>query len=223
MKTTSFWKKPVRAWKKFTSDFAYRSANNAAFQINQSADVWIGSFLIAGSIGAYQIGTNLAFASFTVIGLPLASATFPKLTAAKSDPARQQKIVRDTLRWIALITIPIAIVTAGGAEFWLKFLFHADGELLRLGTPVLRLIAISTPVACAIPLLSRVYLANGDTRTPMIFSAISIATATATAAVLSLRVLPAETAILGLAIGTVVANVFSATLFGVGIWKFFKK
>lgn len=218
------WRAPKKSWKNFGSDFAYRSANNAAFQINLSVDVWIGSMLIAGSIAAYQIGTNLAFASFTVIGLPLASATFPKLAAAKNDPTEQKKLVRHALTWIALATIPIAIVTAGWAEFWLKFLFDASGDLLRMGTPVLRLIAISTPIACAIPTLSRVYLANDDTHTPMKFSAISIAIATATAAVLSLKILPDDIAVLGLAIGTVVANVLSASLFGWGVYRdFFRK
>lgn len=220
---TFAWKKPRRAWQKFTSDFSFRTANNAAFQINLSADIWIGSFLIAGSIGAFQLGMNLAFASFTVVGIPLASAAFPRLTQAKRDPAEQKKIVRDTLRWIAILSVPAALALAIGANFWLRFLFGVDGELLRMGTPLLQIMALSVPFACAIPLLSRVYMANDDVRTPMKFSAISIGLATATAAVLSLVILPDETAVLGLAIGTVVANLLSAILFGTGVWRRFQR
>ena len=213
-----FWKKPLSAWSNFGSDLSYRTLNNAAFQINQSADVWIASFLTAGSVSAYQIGANLGMALFSIIGLPIARATFPKLTKHKNNLPRQKKILLDSLKWIWLLTIPATFIGFYWAEFWLSFLFNLDGEILRKGTLVLRLVILSLPFAAVIPIFSRVFLANDDVKTPMKISATSLFIATITAYVLALKILPAENAVLGLAIGTFLASFLSANLFAYKIW-----
>ncbi len=214
-----FWKKPASAWQNFASDFSYRTLNNAAFQINQSADVWIASFLVAGSVSAYQIGANLGMALFSIIGLPIARATFPKLTNHKKNIAEQKKIIVDSLKWILLLTIPATFIGFVWAEFWLKFLFNLNGEILRMGTIVLRWVILSLPFAAVIPVFSRVFLANDDVKTPMKISATSLFIATITAYILALKILPPEKAVLGLAIGTFLANFLSANLFGYLLWK----
>ena len=213
-----FWKKPLSVWSNFGSDLSYRTLNNAAFQINQSADGWIASFLTMGSGSAYQIGANLGMALFSIIGLPIARATFPKLTKHKNDLSRQKKILLDSLKWIWLLTIPATFIGFYWAEFWLSFLFNLDGEILRKGTLVLRLVILSLPFAAVIPIFSRVFLANDDVKTPMKISATSLFIATITAYVLALKILPAENAVLGLAIGTFLASFLSANLFAYKIW-----
>lgn len=217
-----WWRKPVDRWKKFGSDCSARIGTNAAFQINLSADVWIASFLAAGAVSAYQIGTNLGMALLSIIGIPLASATFPKLTAAKGNKEMQKKVLSDALKWIFLATIPAVLVGAIWARFWLVFLFNADGELLRLGTWIFQIVVLSLPAACAIPVLSRVFLANDDTKTPLRVTVISLSIATGVAAFLALVILPQQIAVLGLGIGTFVANVLSALLFWYAVRKYFQ-
>ncbi len=214
-----FWRKPASAWQNFASDLSYRTLNNAAFQINQSADVWIASFLAVGSVSAYQIGANLGMALFSIIGLPIARATFPRLTNHKKNLAKQKKIIVNSLKWILLLTIPATFIGFIWAEFWLKFLFNLNGEILRMGTIVLRWVILSLPFAAVIPVFSRVFLANDDVKTPMKISATSLFIATITAYVLALKILPPEKAVLGLAIGTFLANFLSANLFGYLLWK----
>jgi len=78
-------------------------------------------------------------------------------------------------------------------------------------TIVFRWTIASVPFACACPLLSRVFLARDDTRTPLRITTTSLAFATALAAILSLKLLPPDNAILGLAVGNFTANVLVAT------------
>lgn len=218
-----WWRKPLDRWKNFGSDCSARIGTNAAFQINLSVDVWIASFLAAGAVSAYQIGTNLGMALLSIVGIPLASATFPKLTAVKGDRITQKKVLKDALKWIFLATIPAVLVGAIWARFWLIFLFNADGELLRLGTWIFQIVVLSLPAACAIPVLSRVFLANDDTRTPLRVTVISLSIATVVAALLALIILPSEISVLGLGIGTFIANVLSAILFWNAVQKYFKQ
>ncbi len=216
-----FWQKPAKSWQNFGQDLGFRTLNNAAFQINQSADVWIASFLIAGSVSAYQIGANLGMALLSMVGMPLASAIFPKLTKVKKQFTVQKKILKNYLKLVLLTTIPATIIGFLGAEFWLSLLFDLQGEMLRLAVLVFQVVVVSLPFAAAIPLLSRFFLANDDVRTPMKISAFSLFIATFTAGILSLKILPPEIAVLGLAIGTFLANFLSASLFSYLI--FFKK
>jgi Na+-driven multidrug efflux pump len=116
------------------------------------------------------------------------------------------------------MTIPATFVGFIWAEFWLSFLFNLDGEILRMGTIVLRWVILSLPFAAVIPIFSRIFLANDDVITPMKISATSLFIATITAYILALKVFPPETAVLGLAIGTFLANFLSANLFAYKVW-----
>lgn len=218
-----WWRKPVESFKNFGSDCSARVATNAAFQINLSADVWIASFLAAGAVSAYQIGTNLGMALLSMVGIPLASAVFPKLTAAKGNKKEQKKVLYDALGWVFLATIPAVIIGAFFAEFWLIFLFNAEGELLRLGKWIFQIVVLSLPAACAIPVLSRIFLANDDVKTPLRVTIIALSIATGIAALLALVLLPKEIAVLGLGIGTFCANVLSALLFWGAARKYFQQ
>lgn len=208
-----FWKKPINAWQNFQGDFWRRVFNNSAFQINQSLDIWIASFLITGAVTAFSIGTAFGHALLSIVGFSVANTAFPKLSKAKKDINTQQKILKHSLKWILLWTIPFAIIGAFGAEFLLKTLFALEGNTLEMTKTVFFWTVISLPAACMIPVMSRVFLANDDTRTPLWVNMFSLIVATVLAATLALKILPEEKAILGLAYGNFVANVLSAGLF----------
>ncbi len=212
------WKKPIRAWKHFKSDFLYRVITSASFQINQSVDILIASFLIAGTVGAFSIGSNLGHVLLSIVGLPLANAAFPKLTKAKHFYEEQKKIVYQTIRWIVVLVIPFSLISAFLSEWLVQLLFSLEGSALWMTKTVFIWTVISLPFACVIPIFSRVFLANDDTKTPLRLSAVSLLIATGLAAWLSLFVFPRDLAILGLAIGNFVANTLSAFLFGIWLW-----
>ncbi len=208
-----FWKKPQKAWKNFQGDFWRRVFNNSAFQINQSVDIWIASFLIAGAVTAFSIGTTFGHALLSIVGFSVANTAFPKLAKAKNNIIKQQEILKSSIKWIMFWTIPFAIIGAFSAKFLLITLFGLDGHTLYMTQKVFFWTVISLPAACLIPIFSRFFLANDDTHTPLYINVFSLFIATSLALILALKILPPEKAILGLAYGNFTANILSAGLF----------
>lgn len=214
------WKKPSEAWQRFKKDFVYRVLNNSAFQINQSADVLIASFLTAGAVGAFSIGSNLGFVLLSIVGFSVANSAFPRLAKAKHNTEVQGAILKTSLLWILFFTIPPTIIGLFFARPILQLLFSLEGETLRMATTVFFWTILALPATCMIPILSRTLIANDDVLTPMKISAFSLFLATSSAALLALVILPPERAILGLALGNLIASSVSALLFG---WVLFRR
>jgi putative peptidoglycan lipid II flippase len=207
------WKKPQKAWQNFQGDFWRRVFNNSVFQINQSIDIWIASFLVAGAITAFSIGTTFGHALLSIVGYSIANTAFPKLAKAKNNTKKQTKILNRSIKWILFWTIPFAIIGAIGSEFLLKTLFNLDGNTLEMTQKVFFWTVISLPAGSLIPIFSRVFLANDDTHTPLYINFFSLFVATILALILAFKIFPPEKAILGLAYGNFTANILSAVLF----------
>jgi len=215
------WQKPVSAWKGFKSDFSLRILNNAAYQVNQSADVLIASFLLTGSVGAFSIATNLGGLLMSVVGISAANSAFPRLARAKGDPQVQREILKSSVGWILFFTVPAAVIGALFPTQILSLLYNLSGESLRMASIVFFWTVITLPFFCIIPVFSRAFYANGDVKTPAWITTISLTIATALAAILSLVILPPNIAILGLALGTFTANVLSVVLYGgIFFWRY---
>jgi len=211
------WLKPVAAWRNFWPDFGRRVFNNAAFQINQTVDLWIASFLVLGSVTSFTLGTALGHFLLSVLGMAVANVAFPRLAKVKNQRPEQLKIIKQSTGHILLLAIPFSLLCAVLAEPILQLLFGLEGSRLAMTRTVLWWTVISLPFACLIPLFSRYFLANDDTVTPMWINVISLTIATVLAAILSLKVFSGEGAILGLALGNFTANILSATLFFLAI------
>ncbi len=214
-----FWKKPVEAWQNFTGDFTRRVLSNAAFQINQTADVIIASFLLTGSVAAFSLGSNLGHFLLSIVGYSVANSAFPRMAKAKHDHDEQKAILLSSTKWILFFCVPAAVICAIFSTEILQLVFNLSGPMLAKTKTVFFWTVISLPAACLIPVLSRFFLANDDTRTPLFINAFSLGIATILAAVLSLLVLPRETAILGLAWGNFTANFLSAIIFGIAVTR----
>jgi putative peptidoglycan lipid II flippase len=218
-----FWRKPKSAWENFGSDFVLRTTNNAAFQVNQSADVWIASFLTTGAVSAFSFGTNVGHVLLSILGFPVAHSVFPRFTKAKHQYAAQKKVLLEGIGMILCLTVPVAIVGFVWSREILHLLFNISGDMLDMGAMVLRWTIVSSPFACLTPVLSRLFLANDDVKTPTKISGIVLLVATGIAVFFSLYFFERGSieAIRGLAIGNFVANTLSATLFLFIAWKKF--
>lgn len=213
------WKKPRSAWKNFSADFFYRVGNSAAFQVNQSADVLIASFLVAGSVTAFSIGTALGHVLLSVVGFSAANVLFPKLAQNKFNPAVQKSYLLKGSAIIFALTVPFSLIVSVFSVEILNLLYTLSGEMLAMAATVFVWTVWSLPCACLTPLFARAYFANDDTKTPTKYTIISLTIATSLAAYLSLVFFSESSAILGLAIGNFTANILSASLFGWGLWK----
>lgn len=208
------WKGPASAFKNFSGDFGRRVLNGSAFQINQSADVLIASFLVAGSVTAFSLGTALGHVLLSIVAFPIAQTAFPRLVEKQNQITDQKSILIRATRWILFLTIPFSIVCVILSEWILRLVFGLDGDRLMMTNTVFFWTVISLPAACLIPVWSRFFLANNDTTTPLKCNFIALGIATALAAYLSLQVFNGTGAILGLAIGNFTANYLNALLFG---------
>ncbi len=214
-----YWKKPIKSFQGIRTDLWRRVFNNAAFQINQSIDVLIASFLIAGTTTAFSIGSNLGHILLSIVGFSVANSAFPRLTKNKNNPQGQRKILKESILWIAFFTIPVTILGFLLATPILQILFKLEGIPLEMTTSVFKWTIASLPMACITPLLSRVFFAKDDSQTPLVLSSFSLFVATVVAATLALCVFSGEKAILGLAIGNFIANVLNASCFSFVLWK----
>ncbi len=214
-----FWKKPLAAWHNFKNDFLARVLNSAAFQINQTLDIVIASFLLAGSVAAFSIGSNLGHVLLSIVGIAIANVAFPKLTQNKNNFCEQKKILCSSTKWILFFTIPTAIFGIFFGKEILQILFNLSDLSLEMTKTVFVWTVASLPAACLIPILARFFLANDDARTPLIINALSLGIATTLAAILALWVFPPQTAILGLALGNFTANYLSAGMFGLLVYR----
>ena len=216
------WLKPINAWTNFWPDFSRRVFNNAAFQINQTVDLWIASFLVLGSITAFTLGTTLGHFLLSILGMAVANVAFPKLAKVKHQNTAQGQILKTSTLQILLFAIPFSLLCAFFAEPILQLLFNLEGDRLLMTKTVFWWTVISLPFACLIPLFSRFFLANDDTKTPMWINIISLTIATIFAAILALQILPTDQAILGLALGNFTANTLSCALFAIAIYRTIK-
>ena len=219
LKIQRTWRSPALAFDNFTGDFGRRVLNGSAFQINQSADILIASFLIAGSVTAFSLGTALGHVLLSIVAFPIAQTTFPRLVEKQDQIKDQKAILARSTKIILLLTIPFSIICVILSEWILGLVFGLEGDRLMMTNTVFFWTVISLPAACLIPVWSRFFLANNDTTTPLKCNFIALGIATALAAFLSLQVFSGTQAILGLAIGNFTANFLNALLFGVLIWR----
>ncbi len=213
------WKKPLKSFQRFGSDFGQRVLNGSIFQINQSVDLLIASFLVIGSVTSFSIGTALGHALLSVVAFPAAQTAFPRLAEKQNQIGIQKKILWRSTKMIWLLTIPFSIICAFGSEWILQLIFGLDGDRLYMTNLVFFWTVVSLPAACVIPLWSRFFLANNDVSTPLKCNFLSLGVAMGMAAYLSLQVFSGMGAILGLAIGNFVANYLNALCFGVLILR----
>jgi murein biosynthesis integral membrane protein MurJ len=214
-----YWKKPMECFRGLGIDLWRRVFNNMAFQINQSADVLIASFLVAGTTTAFSIGSNLGHVLLSIVGFSVANSAFPKLAKNKNNHQEQKKILKKSILWISFFTIPVATLGFVLATPLLQILFKLEGIPLEMTTIVFQWTVVSLPFACLTPLFSRVFFANDNSKTPLLISSFSLFIATLLAGTLALFILPREQAILGLAIGNFTANILSSFCFGFVLWK----
>lgn len=207
------WMTPKKSWHHMGRDFLARVGVNATFQINQTLDIIIAGFLALGSVTAFTLGSQLGHVLLTVLGLPLANSAFPLLSETKHNLPRQKRILIKTCAGMLAISVPLSLAGFVLGKWLLELIFALEPDALRATWYVFSWTVVSLPLACLLPLFSRVFLAHGDTRTPLIVSGISLSVATALAAYLCFVVLPSPVALVGLGVGNAVANTLSALLY----------
>jgi putative peptidoglycan lipid II flippase len=150
-----------------------RSIDQGIDQINYAVETVIGSTLSQGSITAFTLANNLKNVPLVLIASSITTAVFPKLAARAAKGAREELIETyvETARLILFLAIPAAIfavVTRG----YIVRLLYGFGDADTANT--LGWFAGTIVFTSLFMLVSRIYYAMQDTRTPLYLSLASI-------------------------------------------------
>lgn len=202
---------PPQSQKNLRQDFIFRVLNNSAFQINQTIDVFLAGFLVAGSVGAFSMGTALGSILLTILGIPLANTFFPRLSQQKNWQDRWQ-VLKRPLFLIWGLCLPVSFVGIFWASPLLQMVYGLSGKTLLLAQPVFMWTIASLPMMCSIPLLSRMFYGAGDNKNPLLISTVALTVATIFAVWATFSWLNQES-ILGLAMANFLASTLSFVFF----------
>lgn len=152
----------------------------AAQQVNLFLVTVIGSSLAAGSIAVFHVATNISSLPIGLFGLAFAQAAFP--TMAEQWAKGQQDQYRHTLtrvfRYISFLIIPVSLFFFLLRAQMIRVLF-GDGAFSWRDTiwtfETFGLLILSLFAQSIVPLLTRAFYVQQDTRTPVIISLVSIA------------------------------------------------
>lgn len=150
-----------------------RSIDQAIDQINYSVETIIGSTVSTGAIGQFALANNLKNVPLVLIGTSIATAVFPRL-AARAAAGQMEHLVETyvkTARLILFLAIPsagFAIVARG----YIVRLLYGFGDSATANT--LGWFAGTIIFTSFFMLISRVFFAMQDTKTPLYTSVASI-------------------------------------------------
>jgi len=150
-----------------------RAIGQGIDQINFVVEKAIGSTLSAGTVTAYTLATNLKNVPLSLIGAAIATAAFPRMSA-KVAAGRQAELAEDvseTARLILFLALPSAAV-AIVARGYLVRLLYGFGDADTANT--LGWFAGTIVFTSLFFLVSRIFYAYQDTRTPLLVSSVSI-------------------------------------------------
>lgn len=162
----------------------------AAQQVNLLVVTILGSGLVAGSIAAFHLANNIQHIPIGIFGIAFAQAAFPTLS---EHVAREQKTafrhtLTRTFRYILYFVVPVS------AFFYLlraqivRVLFGDgafDWEDTILTFETFGFLIISIFAQATIPLLTRAFYAQEDTKTPVIIATIGMVANVLLAVILS--------------------------------------
>ncbi|HEY6736375.1 MAG TPA: murein biosynthesis integral membrane protein MurJ [Candidatus Saccharimonadia bacterium] len=150
-----------------------RSIDQGIDQVNYAAETIISSTLPAGSFAAFTFANNLKNVPLVLIASSITTAVFPQLARRAASGERQHLIEAyvQTARLILFLAIPSALL-AFIARGYIVRLLYASGDPRTAAA--LGWFAGTIVFTSLYMLVSRVYYAMQDTRTPLTTSIISI-------------------------------------------------
>lgn len=170
-----FWQ-DVNTWKIWRM-MVPRTLSLAISQINLVVITIIASGLASGSLAVFNLANNLQSFPIGIFGISFAIAAFPALSQAAFDKEKLSASFSQTMRQILFFIIPatvfiiilraqiIRVILGTGNFDWT----HTILTMNTLGFFALSLFAQAT-----IPLLTRVFYARHDSKTPLYFGLASV-------------------------------------------------
>lgn len=157
-----------------------RTVGLGAYSVDSAAVNAFASLMAAGSIAVMNVANNLQFVPISVVGVAVATAVFPRLSAHASGEEREEfkDKLSSAMKNTALIVIPLSVAGIFLSHWAINLIFgiglfkSASVDLTAL---VLSIFMFGIPAQSLIPILSRAFYALQNTKTPVLISVFSIA------------------------------------------------
>ncbi len=150
-----------------------RAIDQGIDQINYAVEKSIGSALAAGSITSFTYANNLRNVPLSLIGAAITTAVFPRLAEQSADKSKTKLIESfvHTARLILFLSIPAAIMSIVARGYIVRLLY-GFGDIDTANA--LGWFAASIVFTSLFFLVSRVFYAMQDTKTPLLISIASV-------------------------------------------------
>ena len=173
---------------------------------------------IKGGVAAYQWAFTFFYMPHALFAVPIFNVLFTVMSehAARSEQADLVERMRDGLRMLAFILVPIAAALLVTADVLARVTLEygvMSGAGTQLVGRVLASFAVGLPAYSAFLVLTRAFYALGDARTPALVNAATVAVASAVGAVAFLTMRPGWK-VPGLALGHSIAFAIGTVLLG---------
>jgi putative peptidoglycan lipid II flippase len=188
-------------------------------QLNLLFDIWVASFLAAGSISWLYFADRLVEFPFGVFGMAVATVILPSLSAkhAEADPERFSHMLDWAMRWVLIIGMPAAVglIALSGPLIITIFEYgefdHHDFVMTQYA---LMAYSIGLMGFMCVKVLSPGYFARQDTKTPLRIALITVGFKVALTIlfVVGLVMMHYDVAHVGLALATALSALFNTWL-----------
>jgi putative peptidoglycan lipid II flippase len=151
----------------------------AVQQINLVVVTILGSGLLAGSISVFYLANNVQYLPIGIFGLAFAQAAFPTLAEqySRRNYAEYRHTLSRTFRYILFFVIPISMMLYLLRAQVIRVLYGNgafDWQDTIATYQTLSYFIMSIFAQATVPLLTRAFYVQQDTKTPVVISIISI-------------------------------------------------
>jgi len=173
------WEPSEPGFRKIIRLMVPRTIGLGAYSIEGTVINAIASVMSAGSITIFNLANSLQFVPISIIGISVATAVFPRLSASAAENNR------DAFRENLAKSVVSTLVVAGAAALTLFILRHyvikvlfASGAFTSANVSVtantMGILMLGVVAQSLIPILSRAFFAMQDTGTPVFVSVFAI-------------------------------------------------
>lgn len=206
--------KPRLDWNPFHKDVVKivklmvpRSISLLGTQINAIVNTAIATGLLAGSVAIFNLADNLQHVPINIFGVSLALAAFPVFSEAfaAGDKKQFREHFSETVRKVLFFVVPASILILLLRAQIVRLVLGAgsfDWEDTVLTAQTLGYFSISLFAQALIPVISRSFFAQQDTKTPVVLSFIGVGINITLALILSQSL-----GVLGLALAFSIASI----------------
>ena len=150
-----------------------RSLDQGADYFNSIVETNLASRMSRGVVAAYNQASSLSLMPVNLVGVAISNAAFPRMTErlaeGRTDLFKQE--LRQVLRWIIWLALPIAMITFFARGYIVTFIKNGGDFLI---SSLLGALVVSILFRTVYHIAARTFYAQQDTKTPLCVSLFTI-------------------------------------------------